>query len=248
MNGSIASHVARQLGRFVTARPGRVAYPGGAVSFTFDDFPETAFETGGAILEKYAVRGTYYVAFGMSGQDHNQGPIADLALIRETHERGHELACHTFSHLDCSRASAGAITDDLRRNAEGFGDLLGFAPSNFAYPYGRYLLPTKRLVGPRFASCRGTAGGSNCGKVDLAALRGTSIYAPQYDEAALRRLIDRNREMGGWLIFYTHDVAETPSVYGCTPRQLETVVAHAVQHAAVLPVREVLAHLMPEMA
>jgi peptidoglycan/xylan/chitin deacetylase (PgdA/CDA1 family) len=243
MNGSIASHVARRLGRFVTARPGRVACPGGAVSFTFDDFPKTAIETGGAILEKHGVRGTYYVAFGMSGSDHNQGPIADLAQIRETHQRGHELACHTFSHLDCSRASATAIIDDLRRNADGFSELLGFAPSNFAYPYGRYLLPTKRLVGPRFASCRGTAGGSNRGAVDLAALRGTSIYAPQYDEQALRRLIDRNREIGGWLIFYTHDVADAPSPYGCTPRQLEAIVAHAVERATVLPVREVLAGL-----
>src|SRR5579864_3929832 len=126
MNGSIASHVARQLGRFVNARPGRVACPGGAVSFTFDDFPKTALETGGASLEKYGVRGTYYVAFGMSGSDHNQGPIADLAQIRETDQRGHELACHTFSHLDCSRASATAIIDDLRRNADGFAELLGF--------------------------------------------------------------------------------------------------------------------------
>jgi len=27
----------------------------------------------------------------------------------------------------------------------------------------------------------------------------------------MRRLIDRNRAVGGWVIFYTHDVTDTPS-------------------------------------
>jgi peptidoglycan/xylan/chitin deacetylase (PgdA/CDA1 family) len=243
MNGSIASRAARRLARFVRVRPGRVAWPGGAVSFTFDDFPKSAIDAGGAILEKHGVRGTYYVSLGLAGKDGNQGPIAELALIRETHRRGHELACHTYSHLDCSRAPAAAIIEDLRRNSEGFADLLGVAPSNFAYPYGRYGLSAKRLLAPRFASCRGIVGGSNHGAVDLADLCGTAIYAPQYDQRALCRLIDRNREAGGWLIFYTHDVGADPSTYGCTPHQLERIVAYAAERTAVLPVRDVMAGL-----
>jgi peptidoglycan/xylan/chitin deacetylase (PgdA/CDA1 family) len=243
MNGSIASHVARRLGRLMRVRPATIKWPGGAVSFSFDDFPKNAAETGGAILEKHGVRGTYYVALGMAGTIGNQGPIAELSQIRDTHQRGHELACHTFSHLDCSRASTAEISDDLKRNADGFAELLGFAPSNFAYPYGRYLLPAKRLVAPRFHSCRGTMGGSNCGTVDLADLRGTAIYAPHYDERALQQLIARNRDAGGWLIFYTHDVDAAPSPYGCTPRQLEVLVADAVELSTVLPVRDVLAGL-----
>lgn len=244
MNGSIASHVARRVGRFIRVRPVPLSWPGGVVSFSFDDFPKSAIEVGGAILEKHGVRGTYYVALGLAGSEGNQGPIADSSQIRETDQRGHELACHTYSHLDCSRAPGAAILDDLHRNGEAFAELLGFAPSNFAYPFGRYLLPAKRLVAPLFASCRGTMGGSNGGTVDLADLRGTSIYAPQYDETALRRLIDRNRDAGGWVIFYTHDVGNSPSSYGCTPGQLEALVAYAVERAAaVLPVRDVMTGL-----
>lgn len=244
MNGSIASHVARGIGRFVTAQPGRVSYSGGAVSFSFDDFPRSALEAGGAILERHDVRGTYYVALGLAGSDGNQGPIADRGEILEAHQRGHEIACHTYSHLDCSRATVALIRDELRRNADGLAELLdGFPLRNFAYPYGRYLLPVKRLVAPLFASSRGTCGGSNQGDVDFADLRGTRIYAPQYNEAALKRLIDRNAEIGGWLIFYTHDVGDAPSAYGCTPGQLEAVVAHAVTRSAVLPVDEVIGSL-----
>lgn len=240
MNGSLASHIARRIGRYYTAHPGRITWPGGVVSFSFDDFPKSALETGAALLEKYQARGTYYVALGLAGTDGRQGPIAERAQICETHQRGHEIACHTYSHLDCSRVATSSIVDDLRRNAEGLADLLGgFEPSNFAYPYGRYLLSVKRLVAPLFDTCRGTVGGSNRGAVDLADLRGTPIYAPQYDESALRRLIDRNREIGGWLIFYTHDVVDSPSVYGCTPRQLEAIVEHAAARSPIMPIREV---------
>ena len=34
------------------------------ISFTFDDFPRSAWLTGGAILERFGVRGTYYASLG----------------------------------------------------------------------------------------------------------------------------------------------------------------------------------------
>src|SRR5437667_298185 len=135
MRGSLASHVARKIGRLQRVRPGAVEWRGGVVSFTFDDFPRTALEAGGAILEKRGLRGTYYTSLGLAGTEGNQGPIADLDEIRALHQRGHELGCHTYSHLDCSRVTAPQIVDDLRRNADAFAASLdGFAPSNFAYP------------------------------------------------------------------------------------------------------------------
>src|SRR4051812_13243986 len=212
MAGSIASHLARRVGRLRRVRPVDVAYPGGAVSFSFDDFPKSALATGGAILEKYGLRGTYYAAVGLAGSDGNVGPIAELGEMREAHERGHELACHTYSHLDCSRASAPEILSELRRNADAMTALTdGFVATNFAYPFGRYLGASKRLVAPRFDSCRGTSDGINYRGSDLADLRGTRVYSPVFIESAMRGLIDRTCKLGGWLIFYTHDVSETPS-------------------------------------
>jgi peptidoglycan/xylan/chitin deacetylase (PgdA/CDA1 family) len=244
MAGSIASHIARRIGRLRRVRPVNVAHPGGAVSFSFDDFPKSALATGGAILEKYGLRGTYYAALGLAGSTGNVGPIAELAEMREAHQRGHELACHTYSHLDCSLASAPEILAEIRRNAEAMAGLIdGFAPSNFAYPFGRYLSPAKRLVAPRFESCRGTSGGINLRGADLADLRATQVYAPLFDESAMRRLIDRACKLGGWVIFYTHDVTEAPSRFGCTPRQWESIVTYAAARAAVLPVCEVLARM-----
>jgi hypothetical protein len=44
---------------------------------------------------------------------------------------------------------------------------------------------------------------------------------PLIDRQATRDQIDRTLDealsTNGWLIFYGHDVAEQPSLYGCTP-------------------------------
>jgi peptidoglycan/xylan/chitin deacetylase (PgdA/CDA1 family) len=240
MRDAFSVRLSRKIGALVRTRPVRLSLPGGVVSFTFDDFLKSALSEGGAILEKYQARGTYYAALGLAGHDGDMGPLFDDDDLRATRARGHELACHTFSHLDCSRVASVAVVADIAANAAAFAGLLdGFAPENFAYPFGALSLSAKRAVAHRFQSCRGIAGGINRGRVDLANLRGTRIYAHSFDEGALRRLIDENRAAGGWLIFYSHDVAASPSPYGCTPAQLETIVAYAAEKCRVLPVRDV---------
>jgi hypothetical protein len=43
----------------------------------------------------------------------------------------------------------------------------------------------------------------------------------------------------GWLIFATHDVCESPTRFGCTPRFFKQVVDYASKSGAtVLPVHE----------
>src|SRR5262245_38852097 len=79
--------------RIVNVRPLRPV-----ISFSFDDCPESAIRTGGAILKRYSLAGTYYTSLGLMGQESASGRMfqrADLDLVLE---QGHELACHTFSH------------------------------------------------------------------------------------------------------------------------------------------------------
>ncbi len=244
MRGSLSTHLARTVGRWARTRPANVAWPGGVVSFGFDDFPKSALAAGGAILEKYGLRGTYYAALGLAGSDGEMGRLHDLDDIRAAHRRGHELACHTYLHLDCSRTAVRTILADVAANAAAMAALTGGgAPVNFAYPFGALSLSAKRTLAPRFLSCRGVGAGINSGTVDLADLRTGRIYDREFDENTLRALIDRNSALGGWLIFYTHDVAGGPSRYGCSPEQFEAVVAYAAQSCEVLPVRDVVPRL-----
>ena len=51
-----------------------------------------------------------------------------------------------------------------------------------------------------------------------------STDAPQVEE-----LILENERRKSWLIFYSHDVRETPSPFGCTPALLDFAVLFAAQ-------------------
>jgi peptidoglycan/xylan/chitin deacetylase (PgdA/CDA1 family) len=249
MGSTLPVRILRRLGRYGFGRlgcvkPARIAWPGGAVSFSFDDFPHSALAAGGDVLERHGSRGTYYTALGLAGTRGELGPMLEPGDVLAAHCRGHEIACHTFRHLDCSRAAAAAIIADLAENAAALSDLLGdFVAVNFAYPYGDLSLGAKRMLAPRFWSCRGIGQGFNTGLVDLAELRATRIHARSYDAQRFRALIDRNRAANGWLIFYTHDVADSPSRYGCTVGQLDEIAGYAAECGAVLPVRDVLRQL-----
>jgi peptidoglycan/xylan/chitin deacetylase (PgdA/CDA1 family) len=241
---SIAARLARASGGLLSTRPARIACPGGIVSFTFDDFPRSAWLNGGAVLERNGVRGTYYAAMGFAGTANHLGPMFEIDDLRAAHANGHEIACHTFSHRDCCRAAPAEIAAEIDRNAAALAPVVGPSGSpNFAYPFGGVSLTAKRALAGRFDSCRGTARGINRGTIDLADLRSTSLYGRTYDQAALRQLVDQTRIVGGWTIFYTHDVGAAPSDFGCTPEQLDEIAAYASKTTTVLTVRDALARL-----
>jgi peptidoglycan/xylan/chitin deacetylase (PgdA/CDA1 family) len=241
---SLPARLVREVRGILCTRPAKMKWPGGVVSFTFDDFPRSAWINGGAILEKYDVRGTYYTAMGLAGTANHLGPMFEVEDLRAARAHGHEIACHTFTHRDCCRASPGAIIGEIEENAAALSALLdGTVLTNFAYPFGGVSLSAKHALANRFASCRGTGRGINRGTIDLADLFSTSIYNRDFDRARLCQSIDAARKAGGWIIFFTHDVSETPSEFGCTPAQLQSIVSYAVENMPVLPVREVVATL-----
>jgi peptidoglycan/xylan/chitin deacetylase (PgdA/CDA1 family) len=237
--------LAQKIGWAISTRPAPIAWPGGVISFTFDDFPKSALVTGGGILERYGLRGTYYAALKLAATADVLGPMFDGEDVRAAHDAGHEIACHTYTHLNCRHAARRTIVAEVCKNQAAISALIeGFTPINFAYPFGAVSLAARLTLGARFSSCRGIRPGINCGIGDLADLLATQVYAANFDEFRIRRLIDQNRSLGGWLIFYTHDVAEKPSPFGCKPRQLERIVAYAARSATILPVRDVVAKVI----
>jgi len=241
---SVPARLVREIGGLLCTRPAKVKWPDGVVSFTFDDFPRSAWVEGGAILERLGLRGTYYAAMGLAGGEDQLGPMFDFDDLRAAYARGHEIACHTFSHRDCRRASSAEIVGEIETNAAALAQALdGAAASDFAYPFGAVSQAAKSALAHRFASCRGCGPGVNHGTVDLADLFSNSLYGATFDRARLFGLIDRARDIGGWTIFYTHDVRDAPSAYGCTPAQFAEIVGYAADKAVVLPVRDVLTRL-----
>ncbi|MFZ1989583.1 MAG: polysaccharide deacetylase family protein, partial [Alphaproteobacteria bacterium] len=148
------------------------------VSFTFDDFPKSAFTNGHEILARNGARGTYYVATALAGTRDEVGQMFDIEDVRAAHSQGHEVACHTHTHLNCAKATKSELLAQIRENASALASLLdGAAPTNFAYPYGAVSPRAKHVLGPRFSSCRGITAGINHENTDLADLCANKIYS-----------------------------------------------------------------------
>ena len=239
-DASLMGKVRRRAVRLMHRRLARLSHDGPIVSFTFDDVPISGAETGAAILERAGARGTWYVCAGLFGQPGDMGRYADRDEIARLAQAGHEIACHTFSHLDCGLADERAIGGDADRNAEA---LAAFAdrPRHFAYPYGEVSPQAKKALKARYGSLRAVHSGIVTSGSDLNQLPAVGIEGEDGEVEAVR-WIDRAVERNAWVILYTHDVRETPSKYGCTPGALERIVSHArARGAAIRTVGQVLA-------
>jgi len=131
---------------------------------------------------------------------------------------------------------------DAARNLEFLRPFLkGEAPVSYAYPYGKASLRTKGFLAPRFSSLRGVHPGLNIGRVDLAQLNTISLEARCWDQDKIEAAIHLALHEHAWLIFYTHDVSETPSEYGSTPGMLDWALSRvAAARIEVLPMKEAL--------
>ena len=221
----------RRLVGLEVRRAAPAAPPGPMVSFCFDDAPATAADTGAAILEGRGLRGSYFISMGLAGQAGPMGLNADAAQIGLLLEAGHEIGCHTYSHLDCGQAPPGLVAGDVERNRQALAELGASAPQTFAYPYGDVSRPAKLALGSRYALLRALHHGLIRKGSDLNQAPAVGIEGPG-GEAAARRWLRRALHERAWLILYTHDVQPDPSPWGCTPEALSRLVDAAVDGGA----------------
>jgi peptidoglycan/xylan/chitin deacetylase (PgdA/CDA1 family) len=225
---SLKGKLRRRLAKLAVRRPAAVALERPMVSFSFDDAPATAADAGAAVLEAAGIRGTFFVCAGTMGEDGPMGINASADALRSLAERGHEIACHTWSHLDCGRAAADAIATDADRNQEALTALGLGAPATFAYPFGEVSVPAKRTLGGRFGLLRALHHGLVETGTDLNQAPAVGIEG-KAGEAAASRWIEAAARRNAWLILYSHDVRSEPSPWGCSPQALERLAGSVVK-------------------
>jgi peptidoglycan/xylan/chitin deacetylase (PgdA/CDA1 family) len=214
-------------------RPVPLGAHGPIITFSFDDCPRSALTSGAAVLEDFGARATYYITMSLMNTKNHLGEQFHDEDLRSVLGRGHELASHTFSHLSARQVSFDVFRNDVQRGEQAVRERMSLqGAGNFAYPYGDVTLMTKKRLGPQLMSSRGTCRGLNGPDVDLNLLRANRLYGDVDRAEEAKRLILENEEQGHWLIFYSHDVAATPSRFGCTPKHLEAVCAFAAARAA----------------
>ncbi|MDR3512797.1 MAG: polysaccharide deacetylase family protein [Caulobacteraceae bacterium] len=223
---SLKGKLRRRLARLVERRPARLSLNRPMVSFSFDDVPATATGAGARTLEAHGVRGTYFISAGLAGREGPMGRYATRGEVLAVQAAGHEIACHTFSHLDCGSAPRGAIEADVERNHAALADWGAGEARNFAYPYGDVRQAAKAALGRRYSVLRALNPGLIEDGTDLNQTPAVGIEGPDGERTAqawLARAIRRK----AWLILYTHDVSDAPTVWGCTPDALGRLVGAA---------------------
>ncbi|SHH93383.1 polysaccharide deacetylase family protein [Bradyrhizobium erythrophlei] len=218
----LAMHVPVERCRLNNATP--------MVSFTFDDIPKSAATTGAAILEDHGARGTFYVSGGLVGTTESPDWAAvDAEDVVALHRSGHEIGCHTYSHRRTCDLDRVSLAGEIEQNRRYFQSLEpSIELSNFAYPFGYGSFAHKRRLKTAFQSCRSIVPGVNSGTVDPQFLRAVPLIDRHIDGDGIERAFDQAQITNGWLIFYSHDVVEQPSRYGCSP----ALMNHALKAAS----------------
>jgi peptidoglycan/xylan/chitin deacetylase (PgdA/CDA1 family) len=216
----------RHTVRLATRRPAR-APQRPMISFSFDDVPVSAAETGARILESRGLKATYYIAAALAGTDSATGRLAEAAAVKRLADAGHEIGCHTYSHLDCGQATACDAVEDVARNAETLAEWGVGRPTTFAYPFGDVAAGPKRALAGRFDLLRIVRSGVVARGSDLNQAPAVPFEGPGGEALAMRWLSQAARQRA-WVILCSHDVSETPTQWGCTPAALERLADAAL--------------------
>lgn len=221
----LSARLDHMVGRRWPFRSTRVALERPVVSISFDDFPLSAYSHGAPILEERGVRGTYYVATGLAGMTTPHWTVASDAETIDLHRRGHEIGLHSHGHRAAATMRPAAFAADLAANRARLRRLLpDLRKETYAYPYGLCGLMQKRHLATTVRASRSVQAGINTGRMDLDFIKAVEISARIIDAERLDRWLDQVEAARGWLVFFTHDVSDTPSPYGASIAMLARVV------------------------
>ena len=220
--GRFGGKLSRFLARNVATKTLAMRNDRPLATFTFDDAPASACAIGAALLERYQVHGTFYISGGGCGLISPGGRLASTEQLKALYAAGHEIGCHTFSHVAVGAVSRNTLIDELERNRiflQGIHRDIGVR--NFAYPYGDLSFAAKQSVAAHFDSCRSLRPGVNAGVIDLAALKSCELQNSSIGRQGIQDIIAATVRQHGWLIFVSHDVDDQPSRFGTSPDLLE---------------------------
>jgi peptidoglycan/xylan/chitin deacetylase (PgdA/CDA1 family) len=233
--GRIGDYFCYWRAQFLGRRSIRLTNRNPVITFTFDDFPRSALERGGAILEEHGLTGTYYAALGLADSEAPVGRIFSEEDLHQVVVRGHELGCHTFDHCHGWNTAPKLFEDSVLRNRQALNRILpGATFRTHSYPFALAHPRTKQRIRNYFACSRGGPSGLNCGRADLNYLK--AVFLETSNSETIKKLIELNNRQRGWLIFGTHDISNNPTRFGCTPAFFTEVVRLAVNSGAkILP-------------
>jgi peptidoglycan/xylan/chitin deacetylase (PgdA/CDA1 family) len=129
-------------------RPSDDAEP--LVCLTFDDGYRDNHEVTLPVLERFGVKGTFFLIPSLFGgrlrTAHGEEPLMTLEQAREIAALGHEIGSHTLTHAVLTRVPAAEARREIRDSKRRLEDLLSVPVTCFSYPLGKSDTATKAMA------------------------------------------------------------------------------------------------------
>lgn len=110
-------------------------YPGGkhkCLTFSYDDGRDQDRRLV-SIFNKYGMKGTFNINGGLFDWGERVRPEEFPELYK-----GHEIACHTYSHPTIARCNASAVVTQTMEDRKILENIVGYPVQGLAYPNGSY--------------------------------------------------------------------------------------------------------------
>jgi len=194
------------------------------INLTFDDCPKSVVENALPLIEENGWQATLFMAMGLCGTTNHLGLHMSEDDVKAAHKNGHEIAGHTFDHIDANTISTADFEKNIEKNQSKLSELGLPRSQTFAYPYGQVTRGAKKLIAKKFKGAREITGQVHTFRVDLNQVKSNRLYSGQ-DYKTLLEDISKLAKKPGWMTIFTHDVRDNPSDFGCHPEQLKAVLS-----------------------
>lgn len=207
------------------------------ISIAFDDGWVSSYLNGASILEKYNLRGTFYVVPNLIGREAymNEVQLGDLLT------RGHHLGSHTFSHQDLSTINSTRISDELDKANQYLTQKFNLSQIDLASPYGKIDSVGLTLAKNKQRSHRGTRAGINTKQNFTSHNLRTLFIDKEKTTSELSRQLKLIKDYNGWLIVVYHQIEPNDSFFAIDPdvfeQQIDLISRSGIK---VAPVNQVL--------
>ncbi|MDN4645938.1 polysaccharide deacetylase family protein [Arthrobacter sp. PsM3] len=187
-------------------KPGPLRWSQPMVSITFDDGWQSVYDRALPLLNKYNFKSTQYVnASSIETPNFITG-----AEVQQMHQAGHEIAAHSYEHVDLTSIGTDRLDEELRKSEEVLA-AAGLGTDDLAPPYGRVDPQVDWYASKYFNVVRGTDDGintrQNLEQHDLKVLYVTDETTP----ATLAEALAETSRLNGWLVLVYHQIAAPDS-------------------------------------
>ncbi|KAG4442840.1 hypothetical protein IFR05_001636 [Cadophora sp. M221] len=108
----------------------------GTIALTFDDGPGEWTEDLLDILKSNNVKATFFITGNNLSKGHINHPATGSPdIIRRTYEEGHQIAAHTWSHMNMNFLSSKQRIEEMVKTEIALNEILGFFPTYWRPPY-----------------------------------------------------------------------------------------------------------------